>query len=98
MARHWLPAYLAGVNVATGVLYAYDKAAATRGAWLRVPEGVLHAAALVGGTPAALVMQRALRHKTIKPTFRRVFIAIVLVQLLAVAALAVAYQRGGIRF
>ena len=95
---HWLLAFAAGVNVATVVLYAYDKAAATRTRWLRVPEGVLHAAALLGGTPAALLMQQALRHKTIKPKFLRVFFGIVALQVLAVAALAVAYYRGGIRF
>ena len=95
---HWVPAWLAGVNVATLVLYAYDKAAASRGGWLRVPEGILHAAALAGGTPAAFLMQRLVRHKTLKPAFRRTFAAIVVVQLFALAALALAYYRGGIRF
>ena len=95
---HWLAAYLAGVNVATLVLYAYDKAAASRGGWLRVPEGVLHAAALIGGTPAAVVAQHVLRHKRLKPSFRRVSVVIGAVQVLAIAALAIAYTRGGVRF
>ena len=84
----WLIAYLVGVNVATILLYAYDKAAAIRQPWLRVPEWVLHGAALAGGTPAALVAQGVLRHKTIKPSFRAWFVAIVILQVLAVAAWA----------
>ena len=81
----WLLAYLAGVNVATVVLYAYDKAAAVRGRGLRVPERVLHGVVLAGGTPGALVAQSAFRHKTVKRSFRTWFVAIVAVQVLVVA-------------
>ncbi len=84
----WLIAYLAGVNVATLLLYAYDKAAASRGDWLRVPERVLHAAALAGGTPAAFTAQVALRHKTVKRSFRLWFFSILALQLTAVAVWA----------
>ena len=63
----WIAA-LAGVNVATAYLYAYDKAVA--GGSRRVPESQLHLHALLGGSPAALVSQALFRHKTAKPGFR----------------------------
>ena len=90
---HWLLAYLAGVNVATLLLYAYDKSAAARDGWTRVPERVLHAICLAGGTPAALLAQAILRHKTVKRSFRAGFIVILVAQLLALAAWA--YWRYG---
>jgi uncharacterized membrane protein YsdA (DUF1294 family) len=74
-----LPAYLAGINASTFGFYAYDKLAA-RWKRLRVPEKVLHALALVGGTPAAILGQWGLRHKTLKGSFRLVFWCIVVVQ------------------
>ena len=92
----WLIAYLAGVNASTILLYAYDKAAAIRGTWVRVPERVLHGAALAGGTPAALLAQGVLRHKTIKPSFRAGFFAIVVLQVLAVVAWAYWRHHDGI--
>jgi len=52
----------------------------------RVPEAVLHGLALVGGTPGALAGQAMFRHKTRKPSFRRVFASIVLLQILLIAA------------
>ena len=63
--------YAVGVNVATLVVYLYDKDAA-RGQRLRVPEGVLHLLALAGGSPAALLAQRASRHKIRKAGFRNI--------------------------
>ena len=81
-----LAAALAGVNVATFVLYAYDKAVAGRGR-LRVPERVLHLGALAGGTLAAFLGMRLLRHKTSKPEFLRHYAAIVVLQVAAVVAL-----------
>ncbi len=66
---------VAGVYLAASatsiVLYGLDKAAARRGA-RRVPEVALHAVALVGGWPGALLAQSAFRHKTVKRSFRRV--------------------------
>ena len=72
-------ATLGGVNLATFVLYAYDKAVAGR-ARVRVPEVVLHGLALSGGTVAAYLAQRLLRHKTIKKPFQRVFLGIAVIQ------------------
>lgn len=78
-----VPTLLIGLNLATFVLYGYDKAVAGRG-WVRVPERVLHGLALVGGSPAALFSQRFFRHKTSKPEFQKVFVATLLLQLAAV--------------
>lgn len=82
---HPLIGYAAGINVAAFFLYGYDKAAA-EGRRLRVPENVLHAAALLGGSPAALLAQQVFRHKTTKPSFRVSFWLIVAVQVAAIAA------------
>src|SRR5436190_14697220 len=71
---------LVGVNLATLVLYGYDKAVAG-GTWLRVPENVLHLLAFLGGSPAALLGRALFRHKTVKPSFRRMFWLIVALQL-----------------
>lgn len=78
----WPIAAIIAINVATFVLYAYDKAVAGSNAG-RVPEAVLHAAALVGGSPAALIAQQLLRHKTAKRPFQIRFWTIVVIQAVA---------------
>ena len=79
--------YLAAVNALTFAAFALDKRAAERRAW-RIPEKRLLMLAVVGGTPAALLAQQALRHKTRKEPFRTSLWAIFAVQagLLAWAA------------
>lgn len=62
-----LVAYLLASLVTFG-LYRYDKRQAREGRW-RVPEKVLHMAALYGGWPGALIAQQRLRHKTRKTRF-----------------------------
>jgi len=47
--------YAVGANAATVLLYLYDKGAARTPRRQRVPELVLHALALAGGSPAALL-------------------------------------------
>ena len=74
-----LYAGLVGVNAATLVLYGYDKHRAVAGG-TRIPEATLHLAALLGGSPGALLGQLLFRHKTRKRSFRIVFVAIVLLQ------------------
>jgi uncharacterized membrane protein YsdA (DUF1294 family) len=68
-------AYLAASGAAA-VAYWKDKDAAARGAW-RTPEKTLHALALIGGWPGALVAQSLFRHKSRKAPFRLAFWATV---------------------
>ena len=76
-------AWLISINTLALVLYRYDKRQAVVGR-TRIPELVLHAAALCGGSPGALLGQRLFRHKTRKFSFQAVSAAIVLLQLAAV--------------
>jgi uncharacterized membrane protein YsdA (DUF1294 family) len=62
----------AAMSGAALVMYRSDKAAARRGHW-RTPEINLHAVALLGGWPGALVARPLFRHKTTKQPFRTVF-------------------------
>jgi len=64
----WIAAVYLGVSLLTFVVYAIDKSAARHGRW-RTPESTLHALALAGGWPGALLAQQLLRHKSTKPTF-----------------------------
>ena len=82
---HPLIGALAGINLAAIVLYGYDKAV-SGGTWRRVPENVLHLVALLGGSPGALLAQSLFRHKTVKPSFRRLYWLIVVLQLAAIGA------------
>jgi len=86
LAAVW--AYLGSINVVTFLLYGYDKRRAMVGG-TRVPEIVLHLAALTGGTPGAALAQTLFRHKTRKRRFRMVFASIILLQI----GLAYAYWR-----
>jgi uncharacterized membrane protein YsdA (DUF1294 family) len=72
-------ALLAGMSIITFVFYGYDKLQAIRNR-SRVPELILHILALLGGTPGAFIGQLAFKHKTKKPRFLIIFIAIVLLQ------------------
>jgi uncharacterized membrane protein YsdA (DUF1294 family) len=74
--------YVIAVNVVTIAAYGYDKAIAGQN-WTRIPEKILHSLALLGGSPGALIAQRWFRHKTIKGSFRQVYWAIVVLQILA---------------
>ena len=85
-----IPGWVAGAQVAASIVcfgaYALDKAAARAGR-RRVPERRLLVLGLIGGWPGAIIAQRLLRHKTIKPAFRRAFVASVMVHLAASAAI-----------
>ena len=65
-------------------IYRADKLAAARGA-RRTPEADLHAIALLGGWPGALVARRVFRHKTTKQPFRTIFWGTVIVNCVALA-------------
>lgn len=89
----WMLAYLCGINATTALAYGYDKLAAKMAGAPRVPERVLHLAAFAGGTPAALVAQKVIRHKTSKTSFQVVFWILATVQL-ALAVWLVARHLG----
>ena len=65
----------------TFLAYAMDKAAAQSNRW-RIPESTLHALALLGGWPGAMLAQTLLRHKSVKREFRLIFWITVAVNLL----------------
>lgn len=69
-------ACLVVMSVITFVVFAWDKRRARRQGW-RVSEKTLHTLELLGGWPGAWLAMRWLRHKSIKPTYRRVFWLIV---------------------
>jgi uncharacterized membrane protein YsdA (DUF1294 family)/cold shock CspA family protein len=75
------------LSVVAFVMYGADKSAARQGRW-RTSEASLHAVALVGGWPGALVARPVFRHKTTKQPFRTVFWLTVIANCLALAWLA----------
>lgn len=82
----WLALVYLVASVATFVAYAFDKGSARRGAQ-RTPEKTLHALAVAGGWPGALLAQQLLRHKSAKAEFRGVFWVTVMVNVAAFVAL-----------
>ncbi len=76
--------YFAGINALAFLLYWWDKRQARHGGW-RVQERNLLLAGLLGGSPASLLAQIALRHKTRKQPFQWYFRFIVVLQLVALA-------------
>ncbi|MFT4569858.1 MAG: uncharacterized membrane protein YsdA (DUF1294 family)/cold shock CspA family protein [Hyphomicrobiaceae bacterium] len=70
-------AYL-GMSILTYAFYYVDKRRAETNRW-RITETSLHVMEALGGWPGALVAQLALRHKTQKPDYQRVYWAIVAV-------------------
>ncbi len=80
-------AYFLAISTTTLLAYSYDKSIAG-GTRSRVPELVLHALALAGGTPAALLGQAMFRHKTQKRSFRTAFWTIAILQAIALGAWA----------
>ncbi len=90
IAWHWfsldvLLAWLASVNLVTFLTFGYDKVIAGSGR-LRVPEKVLLALTLVGGTAGAMIAMPLFRHKTVKRTFRYKFWGVVALQVLLATA------------
>jgi len=83
---NWLWGAYTAMSMATFIVYALDKRAAARGDW-RVAEGTLHVLSLAGGWPGALLAQELLRHKSVKPSFRRLYWLTVVVNLAAFIAI-----------
>lgn len=83
-------AWLVGVNLSTFAYYGYDKIRAKMNL-SRVPEVVLHGLALVGGTLGAVLAMRLFRHKTVKGSFRLLFVLILAIQAVLLVLLALSY-------
>ena len=85
-----LLSWLLSAMLITFLAYGYDKAIAGSRR-VRVPEGVLLALALAGGTLGSLAGMQVFRHKTRKTSFRMKFwlIAAVQVALLALSFLVI---------
>ncbi|MGM9480850.1 DUF1294 domain-containing protein [Roseateles sp. NT4] len=79
---NWLWGIYSAMSMASFIVYALDKRAARRGDW-RVGENTLHALSLACGWPGALLAQQLLRHKSVKPAFRRVYWATVVLNVAA---------------
>ena len=56
----------------TFFVYALDKFKAQKGMW-RIKEKTLHILEFCCGWPGAMLAQKFLRHKSYKPSFRRLF-------------------------
>jgi len=80
------------VNLFAFGAFAWDKAAARRGAW-RIRESTLLGLALAGGIFGALAGQRLLRHKTRKEPFRTQLYSIAGLQAAIALLLAVPQSR-----
>jgi uncharacterized membrane protein YsdA (DUF1294 family) len=86
--------YAVAVNVVAYAAMAFDKARAVNNL-TRIPESTLLNLALLGGSIGTVVAQRRIRHKTRKEPFRSRLAAILVFQLLALVALAVAVAWAG---
>jgi len=87
----WGWAFLAAANAVGFVWYGLDKYRAIRGQW-RIPEVVLLAFAAAGGGAGSLLGQIVFRHKTSKRSFRRVFWAILALQVAGAVYLTIRFS------
>jgi uncharacterized membrane protein YsdA (DUF1294 family) len=78
--------WIFGISIASFFTYGYDKSIAGRGI-TRVPEIVLHALTLFGGTFGSFLGMQIFRHKTQKKSFRIVFWIIVAIQIVVIILL-----------
>ena len=81
---HWYLPVIAALSLITFALYYFDKRAAIRGAH-RAPETTLHALAVLGGWPGAILAQRIFRHKSSKTGFQLLFWITVSVNVMVMA-------------
>jgi uncharacterized membrane protein YsdA (DUF1294 family) len=92
----WAIVWLLLINLATYLVFAYDKRAAEQGGW-RISENTLLMMALLGGSPGALIARHQLRHKTRKQPFSTTLYLVVGLHLVLVAALAVTVLNGSLQ-
>lgn len=86
-----LLATYSAMSMVTFAAYAVDKFKAKHAMW-RMPEKTLHLMELCCGWPGALLAQRLLRHKSYKPSFRRVFWLMVLMNVCLVSLVALKWR------
>ena len=84
-----VPLLYIAASVAALAAYGVDKSSARRGL-RRTPESTLHALALAGGWPGALIAQALFRHKTQKQPFRAVLWATVILNCTGLTAILLA--------
>jgi uncharacterized membrane protein YsdA (DUF1294 family) len=88
-------AYFGLVNLAAFAAFAWDKHCARNGL-RRVRESSLLALAAIGGSPAIIAGQQALRHKTWKEPFRTNLRIVAALQVIALVALSFPQVRTAI--
>ena len=71
--------YAAAINIFTFAVFALDKWKSQNNRW-RIPEKTLLTLALIGGSPAMVLGQKLLRHKTQKQPFAGLLILIIVLQ------------------
>jgi len=77
-------AWLIAINIVTFVAFGYDKAVAPKDT-TRVPEAILLALTLLGGSVGAVIARPLFRHKTQKVSFHLIFWPCVIVSIILVA-------------
>ena len=85
LIKDWRLAWLISVTLVTYFTYGYDKIIAGS-EMTRVPEVVLLALAVLGGTLGAIAGMRFFRHKISKDSFQFKFYLIVIVQVVVLLA------------
>lgn len=70
------------MSLIAGLLFAFDKRAASRGR-RRIPERSLHLVELLGGWPGAVVASRVFRHKSSKTRYQVILLAIAMLHITA---------------
>jgi len=94
ISTHLAPllALFISINLTGFFLMGYDKNAAHHRR-TRVPEFVVLAIALFGGSPAILIAVHTFRHKTLKARFQLGLLVYFIIQLLIVRALGVSFWQ-----
>jgi len=94
---HWeagaFSGWILGVSLFTFLIQGLDKLQ-SRGPGRRVPEKWLHLLELIGGWPGAHLGQQLYRHKTVKPSYRRIFFLMVALHVIGVLLAFIYLQRG----
>ena len=90
-----LASFVAAVNFTGFISMVWDKECAKTGMW-RVPEHILLALALVGGSIGVIAVQRIWRHKTQQQPFRTYLRMIVIIQFAVLISLALPDVRNAV--